>query len=113
MKDVWLLRDGDVLASGEVAESVVDRMRGLIGRTSFDGALLLTHTRAVHSAGMRFALDLAFLDKALTVVDTTTLRPWSLALPRWRGCHVLEARAGSFERWRLQRGDQIEIREPV
>lgn len=111
MRSVWLLRGGDVLASAEVAESWSDRSRGLLGRESFDGALLLLRTRAVHSAGMRFALDVAFLDAELVVASVTRLRPWSMALPR-RGCaHVLEARAGAFERWRLVPGDKIELRE--
>ena len=113
MKTVWLLRGGDVLASAEVAETFGDRARGLLGHSRYDGALLLTRTRSVHSAGMRFPLDVAFLDKELVVVATTRLRRWSVALPR-RGCsHVLEAQAGSFERWRLRPGDQIEIREPA
>lgn len=113
MKTVWLLRGGDVLASAEVAETLADRARGLLGHSRYDGALLLTRTRSVHSAGMRFPMDVAFLDVAYVVVDVTRLRPWSVALPRRNGRHVLEAQAGSFERWRLAPGDQIEIREPA
>jgi len=87
-------------------------MRGLFGRSSYDGALLLLHARSAHSAGIPFSLDVAFLDPDLTVVATTRLRPWTVALPR-RGCaHVLEAESGAFERWRLVPGDKIELREP-
>ena len=111
MRTVWLLRGGDVLASAEVAESLVDRARGLLGHARYDGALLLLRTRAVHTAGMRFPLDVAFLDKDLHVVATTRLRTWSVALPRRGAAHVLEAQAGAFERWRLATGDQVEIRE--
>lgn len=113
MKTVWLLRGGDVLASAEVADSMVDRARGLLGHSRYDGALLLRGTRSVHSVGMRFPMDVAFLDDGLRVLGVTRLRPWGVALPR-RGCrHVLEAQAGAFERWRLAPGDQIEIREPT
>ena len=111
MRTVWLLRGGDVLASAEVAESLVDRARGLLGHARYDGALLLLRTRAVHTAGMQFPLDVAFLDKDLHVVATTRLRTWSVALPRRGAAHVLEAQAGAFERWRLVTGDQVEIRE--
>jgi hypothetical protein len=111
MRTVWLLRGGDVLASAEVAESLVDRARGLLGHARYDGALLLLRTRAVHTAGMRFPLDVAFLDKDLHVLATTRLRTWSVALPRRGAAHVLEAQAGAFERWRLVTGDQVEIRE--
>lgn len=111
MRTVWLLRGGDVLASADVADSIVDRCRGLVGRPGYDGAMLFTRTRTVHSMGLRFDLDVAFLDRDLRVVATTRLRRWSVALPRRGGCHVLESKAGTFERWRLVRGDQIEIRE--
>ncbi|MDA8313423.1 MAG: DUF192 domain-containing protein [Actinomycetota bacterium] len=111
MRTVWFLRGGDVLASGEVAESIADRARGLMGLEQYEGALLLMRTRSVHTAGMRFPLDVAYLDKELHVVATTTLRTWSVALPRRGAAHILEARAGAFERWRLRPGDQLEIRE--
>ena len=36
--------------------------------------MLLRRTRSVHTIGMRFAIDVAFLSDDLTVVATTTLR---------------------------------------
>ena len=113
MRTVWLLREGDVLASAEVTEGFADRTRGLLGRTTLDGAMLLTHTRAVHTAGMRLRLDVAFLDRDLVVVDTCALGPWRLARPRRRACNVLEAEAGSFDRWHLRPGDKLDIRETL
>ncbi|HAM03711.1 MAG TPA: hypothetical protein DCQ30_16020, partial [Acidimicrobiaceae bacterium] len=59
---VWVLREGDVLATAEVAEGLLARARGLAGRPGYEGALFLPHTRSVHSLGMRFAIDVAFLD---------------------------------------------------
>lgn len=112
MRTVWLLRGGDVLASAEVAEGLPDRLRGLIGHHHYDGALVLIRTRSVHSAGVRFPLDVAFLDRELRVVSIARLRRWRVAMPRRGGCHVLEAEAGTFERWQLKIGDQVEIREP-
>lgn len=108
----WVLRDGDVLAAAEIADSVLTRMRGLLGRSGYDGALFLPRTRAVHSVGMRFPLDVAFLDRQLKVVDAVQLAPWRMTRPRLR-CHwVLEAEAGAFERWGLLPGDQLELRRP-
>ncbi|HUC36693.1 MAG TPA: DUF192 domain-containing protein [Acidimicrobiales bacterium] len=107
----WLLRDGDVLATAEVARSYAARMRGLLGRAGYDGALVLTRTRSVHTIGMRFPIDVAFLDRDLTVVGLVQLRPWRLALPRRRCRSVLEAEAGAFERWRLREGDRLELHE--
>ncbi len=46
------------------------------------GRLSIHHTSAVHSLGMRFAIDVAFLDRKLVVLDMTDLRPWRMTLPR-------------------------------
>jgi uncharacterized protein len=106
----WLLKNGEVLASADVARTFAQRTRGLLGRDRYDGAYVLHHTSAVHSLGMRFAIDVAFLDKRLVVVDMTELRPWRMTLPRIRSRSVLEASAGSFDRWGLRVGDELELR---
>jgi uncharacterized membrane protein (UPF0127 family) len=112
VKEVWLLRDGDVLASTEVAEGLAGRTRGLFGRSGCDGALLLPRTRSAHSAGVHFAVDAAFLDAEMVVLATVRLDPWRVAWPRRGTRSILEASAGTFERWALGPGDRLEIREP-
>ncbi len=106
----WLLRDGDVLATVEVADTFAARARGLLGRRSYEGAMILPRTRSVHTLGMRFAIDVAFCDKQMEVVGVTTLAPWRMSLPRRRGRSVIEAEAGAFERWGLRVGDKLELR---
>jgi hypothetical protein len=106
----WLLRDGDVLAAAEVAESLAERTRGLLGRTTYEGALVLPRTRSVHTLGMRFPIDVAFCDREMVVVGVTMLRPWRMSLPRRGGRSVVEARAGAFERWGLRVGDHLDLR---
>lgn len=109
----WLLRDGEVLAAAEVAGTFGRRSKGLLGRSGYDGALILPRTRAVHSAGMRFAVDVAFLSADLRVLDAVVLAPWRCTRPRLRSWAVLEAEAGAFERWKLRPGDQLEFRGPT
>ncbi|MHB8682006.1 MAG: DUF192 domain-containing protein [Acidimicrobiales bacterium] len=109
---MWLLRQGDVLAALEVASTFARRARGLLGMSSYEGALFLPHTRAVHTLGMRFPIDVAFVDRDMRVVDVVSLVPWRLTRPRLRCRGVLEAQAGAFERWRLQPGDQLELHSP-
>lgn len=108
---VWLLRDDDVLAAAEVAESYTARFRGLLGRSDYEGALILKRTRSVHTMGMRFPIDVAFLGRDMTVLDVVHMPPWRMALPRLRCRCVLEAQAGAFERWGLRKGDRLELRE--
>ena len=106
---MWLLRDGTVLASAELAHSVASRMRGLLGRDGIDGALVIP-ARSVHTMGMRFPVDVAFLSKDLEVLDVVHLAPWRLTWPRLRSRMVLEAEGGAFERWKLRPGDRLELR---
>jgi uncharacterized membrane protein (UPF0127 family) len=106
----WLLRDGDVLASLEVADSGAARRRGLLGRDGIDGALLLQPCRSVHSLGMRFPLDVAWCDRELGVVRIARLPRHRLSRPVLRAAAVLEAEAGSFARWGLAVGDRLEVR---
>ncbi|HXQ62706.1 MAG TPA: DUF192 domain-containing protein [Acidimicrobiales bacterium] len=109
---MWLLRDGEVLAAAEMAGSFVARNKGLIGRPEYEGAFLIPRTSgALHSFGMRFALDVAFLDRDLAVVDTVVLTPWHMTRPRRHCRTVLEAQSGAFERWRLRPGDRLELHD--
>ncbi len=106
----WLVRDGDVLAAAELADSARARRRGLLHRDSFDGALVLRPCRNVHTAGMRFAIDVAFCDAEGVVVRTTNLAPWRVSPYVRRAVFVIEAESGAFDRWRLVPGDRVELR---
>lgn len=106
----WLLRDAKVLASVEIAEGRMAKARGLLGRQSLDGAMLIRGARSVHSFNMAFELDVAFLDADMVVIRTMRLHRNRVTLPVWRARSVLEAEAGAFGRWELKVGDLIEIR---
>jgi uncharacterized membrane protein (UPF0127 family) len=107
---VWLVRGNDVLASLEVAASRAARRKGLLGRDGVDGALLLPKARSVHTLGMRFAIDVAHLDADLVVLHVTTMAPWRVGMPVMAARSVVEAEAGSFDRWGLEVGDKLEVR---
>jgi uncharacterized membrane protein (UPF0127 family) len=106
----WLLRDGDVLAAIEVADSFGSRLKGLLGRDGIDGALLLRPARSVHTIGMRFPIDVAFCDGSMRVIAVRTLRPQRMTMPRPKAKCVIEAAAGAFDRWGLRVGDDLEVR---
>lgn len=106
----WLLREGEVLASLEVAESRRDRRRGLLGREGVDGALLLRPARSVHTLGMRFPIDVAFCDADLRVIRVVRMPRHRVSRVVWRARAVIEAEAGSFDRWNLRPGDELEVK---
>lgn len=105
----WLLRDGEVLASVEVADRAAARARGLLGRDSIDGALLLRPAASVHTLGMRFPIDVAYCDGDLVVLEVARMGCWRVGRPRRAARAVVEAEAGAFERWRLRPGDELEV----
>ena len=79
-------------------QSAAERLRGLLGRDKLpEGcALLLDPCGAIHTLGMRFTLDLVFLDAGWRVVRLVTgVRPgrW-FVWGGWRARRVLEVASG-------------------
>jgi uncharacterized membrane protein (UPF0127 family) len=108
----WLVRDGEVLASLEVATSLRARTRGLLGRDGIEGALLLRPAKAVHTVGMRFPLDVAYCDEGdegMVVLRCVRMERHRLGRPVLRASCAIEAPAGAFARWRLQPGDVLDV----
>lgn len=106
----WLVRNGVVLASLVVPRSRKERAKGLLGRESFDGAMLLAPVRSVHTIGMAFDIDVAVLDEDHRVLKVMTLKKQRVSMPIRGGVAVLEAAAGTFREWNLQPGDELEVR---
>lgn len=106
---MWLVRDGEVLASVEVADTMSSRMAGLLGRDGIDGAMLIKPARSVHTFGMKFPMDVAFCDGQLQVLVVRTMVRNRMSLPRLKARCVIEAEAGAFERWGLKVGDRLEV----
>ncbi|MFE1584627.1 DUF192 domain-containing protein [Streptomyces sp. NPDC058737] len=102
---------GRVRVPLEIAGSYRARARGLLGRSSVEGAMLLSPANSVHTFRMRMAIDVAYLDRRLTVVAVRTMRPGRLGLPRLRARHVLEAEAGAMGEWGVRVGARVEIVE--
>ena len=107
----WLVSDTRVLASAEVADRPRDRRAGLLHRDSLEGALVLRPCRWVHTLGMRFPIDVAYLDGDGVVVKTIHMSRHRVGIPVWRASLVIEAEAGAFARWGLRVGDVVEIRD--
>jgi hypothetical protein len=82
------------------AERWLDRLRGLLGSPppAPGHALLITPCASVHTAFMRYPIDVVFVDRhgcILKVVEA--LPPWRAAAC-WRARHTLELAAGEARR---------------
>ena len=100
-----------VVESCWIADKPWSRMRGLLGRSSLPvgEGLLIKPCGSVHMFFMRFAIDVVFLDRELSVVGVVPeLRPWRMA--GRRGAKVtLELAAGEAARRGIAPGMQLRL----
>lgn len=95
----------------ELASTRRQRRRGLLGRDGLaaGSALVLTPCAAIHTAFMRFAIDVLFLDRQGRAVRVARrLKPWRLAMaPTARV--VVELPAGELDGADLRAGDRLTL----
>jgi uncharacterized membrane protein (UPF0127 family) len=106
-----LLRsDGGVVCDRcTVADRAPARMKGLLGRKALPPGegLLLRPAGSVHTAFMRFPIDVVFLDRELTVLEVVpALVPWRAAGRRGAKA-ALELAAGEAARRGVAAGDRL------
>jgi uncharacterized membrane protein (UPF0127 family) len=93
----------------EIAGTRRSRARGLLGRSGIEGAMLLTPAHGIHTFGMGFPLEVAYLDRHLRVLAVRTMPPARLGRPRLRARHVLEAEAGALTGWGVRPGVKVRV----
>ena len=105
---------GDGTAWSEACERAAgfwDRLCGLLRRNGLDpgAAMLIERCGAVHTVGMRFALDLVFVDKAWRVTRTfQNVKPGRVMVSGgWRAARVYEAEAGCLKVGKIKKGDVL------
>ncbi len=102
--------DGRVVAESViVADSTMRRLRGLLGKGDLPSGqgILLRPAWSIHTAFMRFPIDVVFLDADQVVVKIVPrLAPFKTA--SCRGAReVIELRAGECDRRGLSLGDRV------
>ena len=99
--------DGRVVDEVELATTNRQRRKGLLGRDGLEGGLWLEPCRQVHTVRMRFAIDVAYVDRRGRVLAVRTLPPGRVGPLLLRSRSILEAEAGAFERWGLAPGSAV------
>ena len=107
------LTKGNIVVSRlDIATTVSDRRRGLLGRSSLPAGegMLITPCRSVHTVGMQFAIDVVFLDKQSRVVSIRPdIEPGSLNNTCLKARSTLELPAGTAAARHLEVGDSLRI----
>ena len=97
---------------GNIATRPWARLRGLIGRSSFEfgEGLLLMGTQGVHTIGMRFAIDVLWLDEDGQVLHSIhAMEPFRFSPIIRKAAMVLELPAGVLRETGTQVGDRIDV----
>lgn len=94
------------------ADKFLTRLVGLLKRTHLgpEEALWLMPSKGIHTIGMKFPIDVIFLNKDHRVVGLTSgLAPYRISSVHFRSYSVLELPNGTIKKSRTELGDQFEI----
>jgi len=112
-----LINENTVLAENViVAESTLERMRGLLGRTTLppDSAMLIRRCRNIHTWFMRFAIDVIFLDRNLRVLKVAqNVPPYRMVFGPRKAANVLEMAAGRPNAPVVKPDDVLTLEQPT
>src|SRR3970282_2715390 len=104
-------RNGKVLSDNvKVADSVFGRMKGLIGKEGLDegSSLWIKPCRGIHTVGMKFPIDVLFLDSENVIVDIVeNIQPNRFSKIVLRSRTVLELPAGTVGGSGVDVGDRL------
>jgi len=96
-----------------VAETSWSRMVGLLARSELEpgAGLLIIPSQAVHTIGMRFAIDVVFVNREWRVVHLRpAMQPNRVTGMHWKAQFVLELPANSIAQTATAVGDQLAVR---
>ena len=94
------------------ADNFVTRLVGLLKRTTLgpEEALWLMPSKGIHTIGMKFPIDVVFLNKDHQVVGLVSgMAPYRLSSVHLRSFSVLELPNGTIRKSHTEIGDQFEI----
>jgi uncharacterized membrane protein (UPF0127 family) len=104
-------RNAMVADRADIADTSAKRRQGLLKHTGLERGegLWIAPTEAVHTVGMKFAIDVLFLDKKKRVLKIRRdMGKWKMAICL-RAHSVLELRAGGAHDTGTGVGDQLEF----
>lgn len=104
--------NSEIALNAKIAKGFLQRLRGLIGRKKLEEgeALWIKPCNSIHTIGMRFAIDVIFLDKDNNIIAIKkNLKPNRLTRIYLRASSVLELPAGTIDTTDTKIGDSVKI----
>jgi uncharacterized membrane protein (UPF0127 family) len=94
------------------ADNFLTRLVGLLKRTRIgpEEALWLLPSKGIHTIGMKFPIDVVFLNRKNFVIGLISeMEPYRISAVRLTSHSVLELPKGTLKKSRTEVGDQLEI----
>lgn len=90
-------------------QTVLERMRGLLARPPLQRgqAMVLQDCNLVHTVGMRYPIDIVFVDRQARIASIHAAVPARRVRGCWRAVQVLELAAGEAARLGWQNGQRL------
>lgn len=114
---IYRVRGGarSVVFTGNVAKTWRERLRGLLGsaKLSSHEAMVIAPCSSVHTFGMTYPIDVAYLDangRVIKCVEGVAPRRLSAS---WRSRSVVETAAGALRRVDVRAGDRLYWKESL
>ena len=112
MKARNLTRNSELASRLEVADTIFARMKGLLGKSGLaEGeGMLIRPCKGIHTFGMKFPIDAAFLDGNNRVIAATRgISPNTITRIYFSAASVIELPAGTLDKTATLPGDQLDI----
>jgi len=96
----------------EVAVTMAERMRGLLGRPRLEPGhgMHILRCASIHTCFMQFSIDLIFLDSRRRVVTCrSNVRPWRMVWGGRGSASVIEIASGWFDASLITVGDALDF----
>ena len=109
---VNLTKNTLIAQEAQIASSLGQRMKGLLGRSGLspNEALVLRPCSAIHTFFMRFPIDVLFLGRNMRVIKTIQHIPPNRLSPLvWASQMAIELPAGKVDQTQTEVGDTVEI----
>ena len=97
-----------------MAGNFFERLRGLLGTRSLEPGegLWIPRCQGIHTFGMRFAIDVIFLDKQMKAIRAVRqLEPNRAGPVEMSACSAIELPAGTLQFFHISEGDSFKVSE--
>ena len=112
MKAINITTEKEIAANVMAATSILKRMNGLLGMDTLakGEALLIKPCKGIHTIGMKFVIDVIFLDKDNNIIAMKKYMKPNCFTPIYlRAVSALELPAGTIDSTSMNIGDRIKF----